>query len=134
MSTAKLIPVVEKQGLNPNINRAHPMGAVGNAALSRGPKQGLLSPIFERPPRNRRFLGKTMPELQIPIVDFLNQATDGIMASAIPDRKRRCMSRRSGQNGRIEKKGNVHYARFWLDVPGEAKRVYKSVRICPVDG
>jgi integrase len=44
------------------------------------------------------------------------------------------MSRRSGQNGRIEKKGNVYYARFWLDVPGEAKRVYKSVRICPVDG
>jgi len=44
------------------------------------------------------------------------------------------MSRRSGQSGRIEKKGKVFYARFWLDVPGEAKRVYKSVRICPVDG
>ncbi len=60
--------------------------------------------------------------------------TDGIIPSAIPDRKRRCMSRRSGQNGRIEKKGNVYYARFWLDVPGEAKRIYKSIRICPVDG
>jgi hypothetical protein len=30
--------------------------------------------------------------------------TNGIIAPAIPDRKRRCMSRRSGQNGRIEKK------------------------------
>ena len=44
------------------------------------------------------------------------------------------MSRRSGQNGSIERKGNVYYARFWLDVPGSAKRVYKSVRMCPVDG
>jgi integrase len=44
------------------------------------------------------------------------------------------MSRRSGQNGRIERKRNALYARFWLDVPGKAKRVYKSVRICPVHG
>lgn len=44
------------------------------------------------------------------------------------------MSRRSGQNGRIEKKGRIYYARFWLDVPGKARRVYKSVRICPVSG
>lgn len=44
------------------------------------------------------------------------------------------MSRRSGQNGRIEKKGNILCARFWLDVPGREKRVYKSVRICPVHG
>ena len=28
----------------------------------------------------------------------------------------------------------MFYARFWLDVPGKAKRVYKSVRICPVSG
>ena len=57
-----------------------------------------------------------------------------IIAPAIPDRKRRCMSRRSGQNGRIEKKAKAYYARFWLDVPGETKRIYKSVRICPVGG
>jgi integrase len=44
------------------------------------------------------------------------------------------MSRRSGQNGRIEKKGKAFYARFWLDVPGQPKRTYKSVRICPVSG
>src|SRR5215469_11489291 len=68
------------------------------------------------------------------MADLPTTTTGGIMAPAIPDRKRRCMSRRSGQSGRIEKKGKVFYARFWLDVPGEAKRVYKSVRICPVDG
>jgi hypothetical protein len=44
------------------------------------------------------------------------------------------MSRRSGQNGRIEKKGKALYARFWLDIPGQSKRTYKSVRICPVSG
>src|SRR6266568_1268021 len=79
-------------------------------------------------------LETTLFETSPLIIDFLNEATNGIMPDAIPDRKRRCMSRRSGQNGRIEKKGKVFYARFWLDVPGEAKRVYKSVRICPVDG
>ena len=44
------------------------------------------------------------------------------------------MARRSGQNGRIERKGNALYARFWLDVPGQESRVYKCVRICPVSG
>jgi hypothetical protein len=63
----------------------------------------------------------------------LTASTHDIIAPAIPDQRRRiCMSRRSGQNGRIERKGKVYYARFWLDVPGKAKRVYKSVRICPV--
>jgi len=44
------------------------------------------------------------------------------------------MAARSGQNGRIERKGNALYARFWLDVPGRHSRVYKCVRICPVSG
>jgi integrase len=44
------------------------------------------------------------------------------------------MSRRSGQNGRIEIKGRALYARFWLDIPGQPKRSYKSVRVCPVSG
>jgi integrase len=41
------------------------------------------------------------------------------------------MSRRPGQNGRIEKSGNAYYARFWLDEPGKDRRTYKRVRICP---
>jgi len=44
------------------------------------------------------------------------------------------MARRSGQNGRIERKGNVLYARFWLDVPGQQSRLYKCVRIGPANG
>lgn len=36
------------------LTRTHPMGAAGNAAPSRDPKQGLLSPIFERPPREHK--------------------------------------------------------------------------------
>jgi integrase len=44
------------------------------------------------------------------------------------------MSRRSGQVGRIEKKGNSYRVRFRLDVPGSAKRIYKSVFIAPVNG
>src|ERR1035438_7266507 len=51
--------------------------------------------------------------------------------SAIPDqRRRKHMSRRSGQNGRIEQHGKVWTVRFWLDVEGQ----YKRVRICPVNG
>ena len=44
------------------------------------------------------------------------------------------MSRRSGQNGRIEQHGKVWTVRFWLDVEGQHERDYKRVRICPVNG
>ncbi len=44
------------------------------------------------------------------------------------------MSRRSGQNGYIERKGNAFYVRFWVDVPGEENRAHKSIRVCPVRG
>jgi integrase len=44
------------------------------------------------------------------------------------------MSRRSGQTGYIEKKGNAFYVRFRIDVLGQEKRAYASVRICPTFG
>jgi len=44
------------------------------------------------------------------------------------------MSRRSGQSGYIEKKGNAFYVRFRIDVLGQEKRAYSSVRICPAFG
>lgn len=44
------------------------------------------------------------------------------------------MSRRSGQDGSIERKGPYYVVRFWQDVAGQEKRVHKSVRICPVKG
>jgi integrase len=55
---------------------------------------------------------------------------------ATPDRRtrRKSMSRRSGQNGYIERKGKAFYVRFWIDVPGQEKRAHKCIRICPVNG
>lgn len=44
------------------------------------------------------------------------------------------MSRRSGQVGSIQRKGNSYRVRFMLDVPGAAKRVYKSAFVAPVSG
>jgi integrase len=44
------------------------------------------------------------------------------------------MSRRSGQAGYIEKKGNAFYVRFRIDVEGQEKREYRCVRICPAHG
>jgi len=72
----------------------------------------------------------------IPDEDSILNQNHGIVPAAKPDQRirRKCMARRSGQNGRIERKGNILYARFWLDVPGQESRVYKCVRICPVSG
>jgi integrase len=62
-------------------------------------------------------------------------ASSNKVHSAIPDqRRRRNMSRRSGQNGRIEQHGKVWTVRFWLDVEGRYERDYKRVKICPVNG
>jgi len=44
------------------------------------------------------------------------------------------MSRRSGQSGSIEKHGAVFVVRFWEDQAGQAKRIHRSVQICPVSG
>lgn len=44
------------------------------------------------------------------------------------------MSRRTGQNGHIERSGRWWVARWWMDVPGQEKRALKRARICPVSG
>ena len=44
------------------------------------------------------------------------------------------MARRSGQNGWIELRNGVYYARFWLDVPGQTNRSCPRIRICPETG
>ena len=43
------------------------------------------------------------------------------------------MSRRSGQSGSVERKGD-YVVRFWEDKAGQDKRVHRSVRICPASG
>lgn len=44
------------------------------------------------------------------------------------------MARRSGQVGYEEKKGNWYHVRFRKDVPGQEKRAYLSIPICPISG
>src|ERR1700741_3165270 len=65
-------------------------------------------------------------------------STDEVVQSvtATPDKRarRKSMARRSGQGGYVERKGNAFYVRFRIDLPGQEKRAYKSVRICPVFG
>jgi integrase len=61
---------------------------------------------------------------------------DAIVVTAKPDKRTRkkSMSRRSGQRGYIEKRGNAFYVRFRIDVPGQDQRAYACVRICPMSG
>src|SRR5713226_4582910 len=58
------------------------------------------------------------------------------VAITIPGQRlgRRSMSRRSGQSGSVERKGEHYVVRFWEDIAGQEQRVHRSVRICPVSG
>jgi len=60
----------------------------------------------------------------------------GTVARATPEKResRKCMSRRSGQRGHIEKSGNWYVVRFWMDVPAQEKRKHMCVRISPING
>jgi hypothetical protein len=61
---------------------------------------------------------------------FLEKAEDGTIASATPNRKRgKSMSFRSGQSGNVVPKGQMWHGRFYVDIPGEEKRVRTSVPI-----
>jgi hypothetical protein len=44
------------------------------------------------------------------------------------------LSRRTGQNGHIEKSGRWFVVRFWKDIPGQEKRMHVRERICPIFG
>ena len=53
------------------------------------------------------------------------------VAQATPEKRtgRKSMSRRSGQNGCIVRKGDYYAVRFRQDQEGESERVLRSVRI-----
>lgn len=80
--------------------------------------------------------GRENTEAQDNSVSLLHTGIVLKSAPATPDKRtrRKSMSRRSGQSGYIEKKGNAFYVRFWIDVPGQEKRAHKSIRICPISG
>jgi len=44
------------------------------------------------------------------------------------------LSRRTGQDGHIEKSGRWFVVRFWKDSPGQEKRMHVRERICPIFG
>lgn len=44
------------------------------------------------------------------------------------------MSRRSGQNGSIQKDGKWYVVRYWKDVAGQQKRQRVRAKICPISG
>jgi integrase len=61
----------------------------------------------------------------------------GTVANATPEKRartRKSMSRRSGQNGYIEKSGNWYVVRWRIDVESQVKRRYLREKICPLSG
>jgi integrase len=55
---------------------------------------------------------------------------------ATPAKRKRgkSLSRRTGQNGHIEKSGRWFVVRFWKDIPGQERRMHVRERICPIFG
>ena len=55
--------------------------------------------------------------------------------SAAPGKRRgKSMSRRTGQNGYIERSGKWWVVRWWMDVPDQYDRRHLRAKICPVSG
>ena len=62
-------------------------------------------------------------ELSETLTPLLDVSDAGTLVAAVPvQRDRRSMSRRPGQNGRIEKRGDSFSLLFYQDVPGTTKR------------
>jgi integrase len=59
----------------------------------------------------------------------------GKVAQATPEKRtgRKSMSRRSGQNGSVQKDGNWYVVRFWKDVDPERRQRVRE-KICPISG
>src|SRR5580692_750439 len=59
-----------------------------------------------------------------------------VVSQATPARRKRgkSLSRRTGQNGHIEKSGKWFVVRFWKDIPHQEQREHVRERICPVSG
>src|SRR5215475_6667202 len=54
---------------------------------------------------------------------------------AIPVKRRgKSMSRRTGQNGFIERSGKWYVVRWWMDVAGQQERKHMRARVCPISG
>ena len=60
----------------------------------------------------------------------------GTVAKATPAKRKRgkALSRRTGQDGHIEKSGRWFVVRFWKDIPGQERRMHVRERVCPISG
>jgi integrase len=65
-----------------------------------------------------------------------SQDSNGILPPATPAKRKRgkSLSRRTGQDGHIEKSGRWYVVRFWKDIASQEKRVHMRERICPISG
>ena len=63
-------------------------------------------------------------------------AAADILTPATPAKRKRgkSLSRRTGQNGHVEKSGRWFVLRFWKDIPGQEQRALVRERICPISG
>jgi integrase len=64
-----------------------------------------------------------------------NLSVDTLSGATPAKRKRgKSLSRRTGQDGHIEKSGRWFVVRFWKDISGQEKRMHVRERICPIFG
>ena len=70
------------------------------------------------------------PPYQLPSVSEPSK----VMSAAPVKRRGKSMSRRTGQEGHIERSGKWWVVRFWVDVPGQYDRSHSRAKICPASG
>jgi hypothetical protein len=69
------------------------------------------------------------------ILEFPATPSDIVSAATPAKRKRgKSLSRRTGQDGHIEKSGRWFVVRYWKDIAGQEKREHMRERICPISG
>jgi integrase len=71
-----------------------------------------------------------------PVEPLPQKPTPYIVPQATPAKRKRgkSLSRRTGQDGHIEKSGRWFVVRFWKDIPREDNRTHVRERVCPISG
>ena len=70
------------------------------------------------------------------LICFPPRSVNDIVPVATPAKRKRgkSLSRRTGQDGHIEKSGRWYVVRFWKDIANQEQRVHARERICPSSG
>ena len=71
-----------------------------------------------------------------PAEPLQEKPADDTLPGATPAKRKRgkSLSRRTGQDGHIEKSGRWFVVRFWKDIPGQEERMHVRQRVCPISG